>query len=349
HKLYVPKDLSLICLGDIPHLTTTNPPISTAAFDAQLIHETAFRLVQRLARKNQSTGLLPSPPCLAIHPYLVLRGSTRQVGSIAPIKKRAESLPDASPVSLEHGATPADFKQALKAMLRRPYALTMTAEASRFSAIDLAPFVNRSLNYRKGWLGDLPLAHFGAGKHTIHGVPFQVLGGPSRTDRGAVIFRSLTNETGNAIGLPSRLKIPVRSRAAAVYILHGCGYTRLLSRFATYEFYAGTRRLGSVPLVALGQPPHDWDAAHFERNSQKANIQDWWSDFPHVDFPNARQAPVVPSDAEDKTHRYAFLYTLEWKNPFPDLTISHMEITVDPAQSTTLGVLAISVLAKGVK
>jgi len=345
-KKHVPKDLSLIGLGDLPHLTTSNPPVSTAAFDAALMHETVFRLAQRLARKKHSTGLLPPSPCLYIQPYLIRRESTGPTASFVPKKKPPGGAAAAVLPSVDQGATPAEFKQTLRAMLRRPYALTMTAEASRFAAIDLSPFVNRPLNYRKGWMGDLPLTDFGAGRHMIHGVPFHVLGGPARSDHGAIIFRSRTNETGNARGLPARLTIPVGAKAAAIYVLHGCGYTRFLSPFATYGFFSGSKRLGAVPLVALGQTPHDWDAVHFERYSKKANIQDWWSDFPHVDFPGARQVPIVPSDENDATHRYAYLYTLEWKNPFPNLKITHMEVTVDANHSTTLGMIAVTSLAK---
>jgi DNA-binding LacI/PurR family transcriptional regulator len=342
---HVPKDLSVIGLGDLPHLSTTNPPVSTAAFDAALIHETGFRLAQRLARKRQGTGLLPPVPCLHIEPYLTLRESTRPTATFVARKKPSTGEGPAFSLPLEQGTDPAGFRQSLRAMLKRPYAVAMTAEPSRFTAIDLAPFVNRPLNYRKGWLGDLPLAHLSAGKHVIHGIPFQLLGGPARSDRGAIVFRSKINETGNSRGLPSRVKIPVGMKATGIYILHGCGYTRFLTPFATYDFYAGTRLLGSVPMVALGQPPYDWNAAQFGRDSQKANIQDWWSDFPHVDFPGARQAPIVPTDDKDATNRYAFLYTLEWNNPMPLLTVTHVEITADSGQSTTLGVLAISVLA----
>lgn len=345
YKKQVPRDLSVIGLGDLPHLTTLNPPVSTAAFDSHLMHETVFRLAQRLARKKQSTGMLPPFSSLGVHPYLLLRESTRPVAGFVPKKKNMGDVSDASQHP-EHGATPADFKQALKSMLRRPYALVMTAEVARFSTVDLSTFVNRPLNYRKGWLGDLPLVHFGAGRRMIHGVPFQVLGGPARTDHGAIVFRSRTNETGNAKGLPSRLKIPIGASAVAIYVLHGCGYTRFLSPFATYDFYSGTKKLGSLPIVALGQPPHDWDAAHFARESQKANIQDWWGDFPHVDFPNARQAPIVPPDEETETRRYAYLYTLEWKNPFPNRKVTHMEVTVDADQSTTLGLVAVTTLQK---
>jgi hypothetical protein len=200
------------------------------------------------------------------------------------------------------------------------------------------------LNYRKGWFGDFPLTHFGPGKHQIHGVPFNVLGGAGQGDKGVIIFRSRTNERGNARELPQQVQIPVNTKAGAVYILHACGYTRFLSRFATYTFFSGTKKLGEVELVALGRPRYDWNSVQFEKDIKKANIQDWWGDFPHVDFPGTKQVPIVPPDDETKANRYAYLYTLEWRNPLPGRTITHMEIQVDPDQSTTLGVLAVTAL-----
>lgn len=332
----VPRDLSIIALGDLPHLATSVPPISAAVFDFQLMHETAFRFVQRLTREKQRTGLMSPAACMSLYPGLVIRESVRSLRDVAIVEKRAGGE--------EFGAQSVDSRQALRVMLKRPYQLTMTAAPERFSPVDLAPFVNRSINYRKGWFGDLPLVHFEPGKHRIHGVPFKVLGGAGRTDNGVIIFRSRTNERGNARELPSRVKIPVNAKAAAVYILHGCGYTRFLSPFAAYEFYSGAKKLGEVKMVALGRPQYDWNSPQFEKDVRKANIQDWWGDFPHVDFPNTRQAPVVPPDDDAKVNRYAYLYSLEWRNPAPGRTITHLEIKVDVGQSTTLGVVAITLL-----
>lgn len=336
-KKQVPRDLSVIALGDLPHLSTSLPAVSAAAFDFPLMHEMAFRLMQRLTREKQRTGLLSPIACLGVHPGLISRASVRS------LRDDVEGKNDEAPPC---GAQSADARQELRAMLKRAYPLALTAASDRFSQVNLLPFVNRSLNYRKGWFGDLPLAHFGAGRHHIHGVPFDVQGGYGRNDRGVIIFRSRTNERGNARELPSRVKIPVNSKAAAIYVLHGCGYTRFLSPFATYAFYSGAKKLGEVSLVALGRPRYDWNSAQFEKDSKRANIQDWWGDFPHVDFPGARQAPILPPDDEIKVNRYAYLYTLEWRNPHPGRTVTHMEIKVDNDQSTTLGVIAITVLKR---
>lgn len=335
-KKQVPRDLSLIALSDLPHLMTSTPPVSATVFDFALMHETAFRLLQRLVREIRRTGLMQPAACLSVYPGLVSRESVAALHG--EVSLRSETKQPGS------NSTPAATRQVLRAMLKRAYPLTLAATSERFAPADLSPFVNRTLNYRKGWFGDLPLAHLHAGRHRIHGVPFDVIGGARRDDNGVIIFRSRTNERGNARELPQRVKIPVNTKASAVYILHGCGYTRFLSPFATYAFYSGTKKLGDVRMVALGRPRYDWNSAQFEKDSKKANIQDWWGDFPHVDFPGTWQAPVVPPDDDAKVNRYAYLYTLEWKNPNPGRMVTHMEIRVDANQSTTLGVIAVTAL-----
>lgn len=345
-KRRVPEDVSIVWLGDLPWLATLTPSISAAAFDFNAMHEVAFRLGQRLARQKQTTGLLPPFPCLRMEPHLVLRRSIAPTASFVPPKKAAI---ETQSVVLKEGhadLSPAELRQSLREMLKRPYGFIITTEAGRFTDIDLKPYVNRSLHYRKGWMGDLPLPPLAEGRHLIHGVPFHILGGAARSNRGVVVFRSATNTTGSARGLPSRLTLPVGAQADAIYFLHGCGYTRHLARFASYAFYAEKKHLGTVPLVALGMPPHDCDAAQLERDAGKANIQDWWSDYPHVDFTGARQAPILSQEEDVVLQRHAYLYTLEWRNPFPELKVTHIEITADPSQSTTLGLLAVSIVKK---
>ncbi len=345
-KIHVPRDLSLVCLGDLPHLTTSTPPVAAVTFDVPLMQETVFHLAQRLGRKKKEIGLRPPAACIRIEPYFIPRGSIAAAGGAAPVKTVTRPARVVPPLTAPSVESPAELRRTLKVMWKRPYSLTATATAPFFKQVDLSSFVNRPLNFRKGWLGDLPLTHLDAGLHTIHGVPFQVLGGSSRNDRGAVVFRSMTNQTGSARALPSSAVIPIGEKVISLYVLHGCSYARFLNRFATYEFYAGKKRLGSVPLVTLGRPPPGYGEAQFERDAQQANIQDWWPDFAHIDYLQARRVPIVEGENEGGVHRHVYLYTLEWKNPFPDSTVTHLKITADSDQSTTLGVLAVSALKK---
>lgn len=336
----VPKDLSIVALGDPKYAPTCVPAVSAVTFDYPLMHETAFRLAQRLVREKQHIGLLPPPACLRAHPGYSSRASVRSLlGPALGAKTRDKELEEHSGDLLHP-----ESKQALRALLRKPYPLTLAASQARFSAVDIAPFVNRSLNYRKGWFGDLPLAHFAPGRHLVHGVPFDVRGGAKRTDNGAIVFRSRTNERGSSRELPSHVRIPINAKATAVYILHGCGYTRYLSPFASYEFCCGKKKLGEVKMIALGRSRYDWNSVRLKEDSAIANIQDWWGDFPHIDFPGSRQVPIIPPNNDTEVSRCAYLYTLEWKNPHPERTITHMDIKVDTDQSTTLGVIAITIL-----
>ncbi len=229
-------------------------------------------------------------------------------------------------------------------MVRRPYSLAAKASLSerpRFEPVNLRPFVNRPLRFRRGWLGDLPLPCLPPGRREIHGVPFDILGGSRRSDMGAVVFHSSVNRKGNAHELPDRLLIPIESRAEAIYLLHGCGYARSRQPFARYTVHGAKGPLGTVPLVSLGKDQSDGNVAGV--TAAKANIQDWWSDYPHRDFPGARMVPLL--DAEGSLiKRHVFLYTLEWINPFPGRLVTHVEITVDPTVPTTLGLLAITVV-----
>ncbi|MET0263424.1 MAG: hypothetical protein ABW223_11035, partial [Rariglobus sp.] len=74
------------------------------------------------------------------------------------------------------------------------------------------------------------------------------------------------------------------------------------------------------------------------------NIQDWWPDFPHMDLPNARMAPIMESEEAGHLPRHVYLYTLEWINPSPDKVVDSLEISVDSSLSTTLGVLAVTAI-----
>ncbi len=342
----VPESLSLVVLGNARTLLTATPRITAATIDMALWHEMAFDLVIREVRKRKAPGV-PVPSIIQVMPRLTVRNSTAAL--IGGRKKT--SMPDSrrTEPAAKLRQDPAMTDEALAKAVKQPYSIAARAslsEQSRFHPLDLGPCVNRPLNFRRGWLGDLPLRCFAPGTHEIHGVPFHILGGTRRADRGAIVFRSAVNTTGYANTLPERLLIPVGMRAEAIYVLHGCGYAKFMQPFASYHFHGKAGELGSVPLVSLGSPPPGGDASLSEGKlgATQANIQDWWSDFPHLDFPHARMAPLPDRDESSQVRRHVFLYTLEWINPTPEVPIRHVEIRVDPSVATTLGVLALTVV-----
>ena len=335
----VPAGLSIFAVGNAACLQTVQPRVTSASIDMPLWIEMTFDLLQREMRVRERMGVLPPPALLEVMPRIHLRGST--------VVRAGGSVPDTKPPRREPVAPEGrrESSEGLEQMIRSPYSLAAKAslaERARFAPVDLRPFVNRPLRFRRGWLGDLPLLSLPPGKREIHGVPFEILGGSKRADMGAVVFRSAVNQTGNARTLPGTLRIPIGLRAEAVYILHGCGYVKPLEAFARYTFHGAKGALGTVPLVGLGRQKND---EHLAENAAaaKANIQDWWSDFPHVDFPHSRMVPLI-DDEESQIKRHVFLYTLEWINPFPGRVVTHLEVSADPAVPTTLGMLAVTVV-----
>lgn len=340
----VPQDLSIVCLVDSNALHSLTPSISTAAFDVGLAQETTFQMAQRLARKRHEPGT-HSPGHIRIQPELVLRSSTAPHPDSTAYKSRSAN-PANIPAFADSEKKTAGMAQALKSAYKHPYPHVALVARSRFAPLKLDEHMNRPLNFQRGWLGDRPLSHLGPGQHIIHGVPFNVMGGPRRSDCGAIVFHSIVNTKGREQKLPTRLRIPIHTKAKAIYILHGCGYTRFLKPFGSYGFYCGEKKIDEVTLVPLGLPPADFDPKNPPPEFSKVNIQDWWSDLPHMDFEHARMAPINQSKASDAStsQRHAYLYTLEWVNPFPETLIDYLDIEIDPTLSTTLGVLAITML-----
>jgi len=340
-NMNVPERLSLAFIGDNRALQVAAPSVTAAVIDDSLLQETAYAIAARAVRKKKEFGILPQPCEVRIQPHLVSRESTAP----NPLPRRRVSK--AARPGLNAGPQTAQFpnrEDDLAALRQRPYDLTSKVAEARFLPLDLSLHVNRPVNFRRGWLGDLPLRHFPPGRHRIHGIPFEVLGGSRREDCGAVVFRSLLNTTGSARKLPSSLRIEVGNKVAAVYFLHGCGYARHLNQFAVYAFYAGRKKLGEVPLVALGKPLPHITSRSLEKEIASANIQDWWPDYPRYDFSGAKVVPLLENENPDAIHRHVFLYTLEWVNPFPQSTLTHITIHSDTEQSTTLGLLAVSAL-----
>jgi DNA-binding LacI/PurR family transcriptional regulator len=336
----VPESLSVVVVGNAKTLASSQPRTTSVGFDMVLWFELTFDLLLREIREKNQFGALRDPVNIQVMPRLMVRDSTRALNG-AGGEKTAAAPDTVSSISFLQSK---DVEQ-LERLAKKPYPLAAKASLSekpRFAPVDLLPFVNRPLIFRRGWLGDIPLRCLPPGTHEIHGVPFQVLGGPNRADCGAVIFQSMINTTGNARKLPGRLVIPITGPVEAVYILHGCGYAKPLQAFANYSFHSKKGVVGQVPLVSVGRTPIDRSGA--VPADRGANIQDWWSDYPHEDFPHARMVPLLEHDETNRVNRHVFLYTLEWINPSPKQLLTHMEIEVDPSVPTTLGLLAVTVV-----
>jgi DNA-binding LacI/PurR family transcriptional regulator/DNA-binding transcriptional regulator YhcF (GntR family) len=333
----VPQDLSVISSGESRSIA--NSSITYVNAEKTVLYEAAFMLLQRALRKRESTGTLCAPSTLRLVPEVMERSSTRALATPERRRPPKAKSDEAWKFQSHWTSDPTRMNKEMALSLQRQYPLALRAPVSRFQHADLSQHMNRPLHYRRGWLGGLPLAP------VIHGVSFHLLGGKARSECGAVVFRSTVNTTGLARDLPTRLEIPVGGRVEAIYFLHGSGYTKHLHHFADYRFHTRQGEIGRVPLICLGQPDDDYEFGNSSPDLPQPNIQDWWPDVPHMDFPpHARMVPLLKDAEEHLSIRHDYLYTLEWVNPQPEEEITHIEVWVDENQATTLGLLAVSFL-----
>ncbi len=202
--------------------------------------------------------------------------------------------------------------------------------------ISLCPLANGyfSLGDRP-WFGDVPLILAEPGLQRIHGVPFLILNenkGPS-----FILMRSGRLES-DALNkkLPSKVRIPLSRKLHFIYFLHACGWGAAFGPFASYRLIYTDKSYVELPLVVLAGTHPD------ETDGSQANIQDWHFSWEQMNRPYAKAFDATPTSNPSLESQY--LYTLEWINPQPQKKVACLEIHSNPDKSTTLAVLAISVM-----
>ena len=335
-KVNIPRDLSLVAVGDSADARNSQPAVTCAGFDMRMLGHMALDLVCQNLLEVRRTGRLLPRQRLRLEATLRLRSSVAARASVKAAgadQGRGMERP-----------TSRIWPQAREQRLReaeeswqQPHRLTTGTRPGVFAPLDLAGLANRSFTRHNSWLGNLPLLHFGPGRKSIHGVPFDVIDDRKNRGNAAVVLRSHRSLSTAGRMLPVEVAIPVRRRVRAVYFLHGCGYVGEPAPFAWYDFYFTGRRPISVPLVAMGmgmgEPPPD---------APQPNIQDWWPDFPQFNGAGVRHLVITEDGDPFDYERY--LYTLEWENPHPDAELSTLYLRSNPAMETTLALLGITLL-----
>ncbi len=333
--LRVPRDLSVVAVGDSAEARTAEPPVTCVAFDARCMAHLALDLACQQMLEVRRLGRVPPRQRIRVEGTLRERGS---VGVLA-------TLPGARPEETAHGANRLArvWPHAIEPRLREaaetwhwPHRLVEHGAPGAFVPLDLAAQANRSLRRPHGWLGHLPLLHLGSGLLRIHGVDFSLLDERTNRGRSVVVLRSSRFPPTSRRSLPEELVLPVGRRVRGVYFLHGCGYAGERVPFAWYEFRQAGRPAAVVPLVARGVGP-----AH-SPDTPPANIQDWWPEFPQFNADGVRH--VVVSENGDPFAYERYLYSLEWVNPQPDAVLEEIRVRSNPAVPTTLGLLAVTLL-----
>ncbi len=270
---------------------------------------------------------------------VTLQGMHDHYLMVAPDGRIIDEYPETAKPVLPKQEAPRPY-DALHRLRENPHTRAKAINAEQWQPLDLSGVANRGLRSGESpWLGD-PLLFLDPGRHEFHGVPFEVLDDAANGNRGVVALRSLKIITGaDGEELPETVRVPVNERVEAVYILHGAGWISRFEEIAVYRFVYEDGSVEEMPVVPLGEPYLPGDK---EQRLAVANIQDWWSGFPHFDAPGVRQLPVVDWDNPNAYTRY--LYSVEWVNPHPDKKLARIELaSAQPNVDESLFVLGITV------
>lgn len=333
-QVNIPRDLSLVTVGDSAAARNGQPAVTCAGFDARTVGHVALDLVcQNMLEVRRTGRLLPRQ-------RLRLEATLRQRSSVAARASALVAGTGRGPAAERHASRV--WSQARERRLheaeetwQQPHRLAAETRPGAMVQMDLSAWANRSFTRQNSWLGHLPLLHFGPGRRSIHGVTFDVIDERKNRGNAAVVLRSHRSLSTAGRMLPVEVAVPVRRWVRAVYFLHGCGYAGEPAPFTWYDFYLAGRRPISVPIVArgMGEPPRD---------APQPNIQDWWPDFPQFNGAGVRH--LVVSENGDPFDYERYLYTLEWENPHPDAELTTVYIRSNPAMETTLALLGITLL-----
>lgn len=333
-QIVIPRDLSLVAVGDSPAARSSQPAVTCAGFDFRTLAHVTFDLVcQNMLEVRRTGRLLPRQ-------RIRLEAMIRQRSSVAACGPLHAAGADQTGGDKHLTASWSQLREQrlhqAEASWQQLHRLAAAARPGALVPLNLGRWANRSFARQNGWLGDLPLLHFGAGRKSIHGITFEIIDERSNRGKGAIVLRSRRSLSTAGRVLPLEIAIPIRRRVRAVYFLHGCGYAGAPTPFAWYDFYLADHRPISVPVVArgIGDVPADLP---------QPNIQDWWPDLPQFNGDGIRHLVITKDGDPFDYERY--LYTLEWENPWPDAELTTLYIRSNPAVETTLAVLGITVLA----
>lgn len=327
----IPRQMSIVTVGDGPGIKTLRPAVTAVAFDAVELGHLLLDQVCRMIGQLRTFG-----KCSA-RPRLLVGGALQRRASVCPRGSGVKVDDDEGLMNRLSKPWPREKTarmQEAEALRLRPHLSTRGVTPADFVSLDLRSVANRSLTQPQGWLGHLPLLNLPSGRQVIHGVPFDLIDESKNEGKSALVMRSQRSGSGD-VSSPVQTSIPVGQAVRAVYFLHGCGFVSVPSPFAWYDFVYKGRKTISLPLVARG-------LGELPKTSLTANIQDWWSDFPQIEGPGV--LPMVVTEDGDPFVYERYIYTLEWESPSPDLILQEIRISSNPAQPTALGVLGISYL-----
>ncbi len=212
------------------------------------------------------------------------------------------------------------------------------AGASPWVHVPLRRVATASLSPGAAWLDKMAIPAIPIGRWEFHGILFESQPAGPGAGPGVVLPFSAKHPHERGTALPSRVGIPVRHYAHAVYFLHACGYVGVNAPFASYHIVYRTGGVEAVDLVCAERVPCQMPKP--ERPRTHANIGDWYAEYHPVSTPQAR--PVRLLEVESRSGNLAHIYTLEWVNPFPNRMIERIDVCPRTAASGMLALFAVT-------
>ena len=229
----------------------------------------------------------------------------------------------------------------LRARAEKPHLLARETPESNWFPLDLTEQANQPRATENGWIGT-PLLHLPSGLQRVHGVPFSILE-EEGTGQSVIAMRSAQRQLSAwEDPLPTRVRIPLRRSARALYFLHGCGWATAGEQAGHYRIVYADGSAVEIPIVPLGNPT---SAQALELGRQAANVQDWWPGAPVLERVGEGGVLAFPvTDWSAPADYIRHLYSLEWPNPKPGSPIEAIEIVSNPEAQTSLVIVSITAL-----
>jgi len=323
-KLRVPEDLSVITFGSDPlEEERYKTRVTSFHFSGVAQVSMAYSLMDTLMDARRHRAAAPF--------HLLLQPQFRDGGTVVSrLSTQQRSEVKTQPVT----SWPLDYeerREALRKMNQAAYPFIHTTVALKQEAANLLPVVNRNSQGRRSWLPNHPFAHLPVGPVVMHGIRFEVLNG--RTNVHNFLHLAGPRSLPRRKPLPTQAEIPLQSTADYLCFLHACGFAQPETEMGAYRIYYANGQRRSIPLITRGPLATS--------DSSKANLQDWWPDFPSIRGERFRPY-VLTGEDEDPFEYERSLYTLVWKNPLPNRRIEKVAIVLGPETGSHLALFAIT-------
>ncbi len=339
--LAVPEDLSVIVLADHKGAIRHDPPLTAVSDESDTLTRLGLQLLHTMASIPQSPSRR-RPHRVTVEPSLMVRASTarlagREVVEVAILPR--ETHPVRSWPHLGEWSSRAETRREQAVLLNRKPFPRGLGSLEDFVELDLAAQANRKCSHEHSWLGHQPLLHLPTGQTWFHGVPFALLDEAKNQGRAAIVLKSQHAHSSAGVPLPLEVTLPVGRRAAAIYLLHGAGWTHQHKAFGEYVFTFADgveERVRVIPFAE--EPDENQDARQWRAESI---VHDWHPNRGR--FESDTVLPCVITEGGDPLRYERYLYAWQWTNPRPAVEVASLTLrTTDPAGQATLGLLAVT-------